>query len=97
MATGTTAPTYISATQRSAACADGEIIPVTRVGSDIIYEVDNRVSMSSVKAGSKVTLHTDALTLTTTTTGGVAEIVSMDGTAAGDTAYVRFTGAAASA
>ena len=40
--------------------------------------------------GSKVTLHTDGLQVTGTTASGVAEVVYMDGTAAGDMCRVRF-------
>jgi len=43
-----------------------------------------------VKPGNKVTIHTDGMQVTATTEGGVAEIVAMDGTAAGDKCRVRF-------
>ena len=42
------------------------------------------------KVGDKVTLHTDGLQVTGTTASGVAEVVYMDGTAAGDMCRVRF-------
>ena len=43
-----------------------------------------------LKLGDKVTLHTDGLQVTATTASGVAEVVGMDGTAAGDRVRVRF-------
>ena len=43
-----------------------------------------------MKLGDKVTLHTDGLQVTATTASGVAEVVGMDGTAAGDRVRVRF-------
>ena len=46
--------------------------------------------MTSVKLGDKVTIYTDGLQVTATTTSGVAEVVGMDGTAAGSTVLVRF-------
>ena len=42
------------------------------------------------KLGDKVTLHTDGLQVTATTTNGVAEGVYMDGTASGSMCRVRF-------
>ena len=45
---------------------------------------------SAVDAGDLVTLSADSMEVTATTTSGVAEVVSMDGTAVGDTVYVRF-------
>lgn len=90
IAAGTTKPTYISHRQEGAALAAGDIIPVIRVQPDMIVETTFAVAADAVKVGSKVTIHTDGMQVTATTEGGVAEIVAMDGTAAGDKCRVRF-------
>jgi len=90
LATGANAPTYISMCEKDSACTAGEIIPVIRVGKDMILETTFAAAATSVKLGSKVTLHTDGLQVTATTTNGVAEIVYMDGTASGSMCRVRF-------
>lgn len=95
IASGTTAPTYVSMIEKEAACTAGEIIPVMRVLPDMVFETTFQAAATSVKLGDKVTLHTDGLQVTAMTTGGVAEVTEMEGTAAGDAVCVRFPGAAA--
>lgn len=90
VASGTTKPSYISMTQRPAAVASGTVIPVIRVGDDMIFETVFSASASSVKLGDKVTIASDGLRVTATTTSGVAEVVGMDGTASGSAVRVRF-------
>lgn len=91
IATGTTAPSYISLFQAKAAVAAGTIIPVMRVGKDIIFRTSNSASLADVNIGAKVTLHASSgMQVTATTTSGVAEIVGKDGNAAGSDVYVRF-------
>lgn len=90
VASGTTAPSYICMCERAEACTAGDIIPVVRVGHDIIWETTAQAAMTSVSLGSKVTLHTDGLQVTATTTGGVAEVVYKDGDTAGSMVRVRF-------
>ena len=91
IATGTTAPTYISMCEATGTLTAGTIIPVIRVNHDIIFETSFSASASSIKLGSKVTLHaSNGLQVTATTTSGVAEVVYMDGTASGDMCRVRF-------
>ncbi len=90
LASGTTAPTYISMCEKDSACTAGDIIPVIRVGKDMIFETTFAAAATSIKPGDKVTLHTDGLQITATTTGGVAEVVYMDGTASGSMCRVRF-------
>lgn len=89
-ATGTTKPTYICVTQRPAAVTAGELIQVTPCTADAVYETAFAVEAASIKLGSKVTIHTDAMSVTATTEGGIAEVVAMDGTAAGSTCRVRY-------
>ena len=91
IATGTTKPTYISLTERSAAVTAGTIIPVIRVLPDQVFETTFSASASGVNDGQKVTLHaSNGLQVTATTSSGVAEIVGREGSASGDKAYVRF-------
>ena len=90
IATGTAKPTYLSHREDAAARAAGDIIPVTRVQPDTVYETTFAVAAADVKVGNKVTIHTDGMQVTATTTNGVAEIVAMEGTAAGDKCWVRF-------
>ena len=91
IATGTTAPSYISMMETDAALTAGTMIPVIRVEPGMIFETSFSASASSVKLGNKVTLHaSNGLQVTATTTDGVAEVVYMDGTASGSMCRVRF-------
>ncbi len=89
-AAGTTMPKYICMQQKETAVTAGELIPVIRADGGIIFETTFSAAASSVKVGSKVTLSTDGLQVTGTTTDGVAEVVEMGGNAAGDMVRVRF-------
>lgn len=89
-ATGANAPTYISMCERESACTAGDLIPVIRVDKGTIYETSFAAAATSIKLGAKVTLHTDGMQVTATTTSGVAEVVYMDGTASGSMCRVRF-------
>lgn len=90
VAGGTTKPTYICMCEKQDTLKSGELIPVVRVTEDTIFETTSSVSMTSVKAGSKVTLSSDGLYVTATTTDGVAEVVSIEDTTAGGKVRVRF-------
>jgi hypothetical protein len=89
-ATGTTAPKYICMQNRNEEATAGELIPVIRAERGIIFEATFSAAASSVKIGSKVTLSSDGMQVTGTTTDGVAEVVEMGGQAAGDMVRVRF-------
>lgn len=100
IATAGTAPTYISMVEKDAACTAGDVIPVIRVSKDMIFETTFSAAATSLNVGDKVTLHaSNGMQITasktenganSSTINGVAEIVSMDGTAIGDTVRVRF-------
>lgn len=90
VATGTTKPSYICMTERSAAVTAGTVIPVIRVSGDIIWETKNTAAFTSIAKGSKVTIASGGLAVTATTTDGVAEVVGYEGTAVGSKIYVRF-------
>ena len=89
IATGTTKPLYILAAERASAVS-GEIVPVFRVDPDMIFETTFSVSASAVSIGQKVTIANGGTSVTATTADGVAEVVYMSGTAAGDMCRVRF-------
>jgi hypothetical protein len=89
-ATGSTKPTYMSMCERKTACTAGELIPVVRVLPDTRFATTFSVAASSVKPGQKVTISSDGMQVTATTSDGVAEIVDMDDTAAGSACRVRF-------
>lgn len=90
IASGTTVPSYVSMVECESALTAGTVIPVIRVLPDMIWETAAQAALTSIKLGDKVTLHTDGLQVTGTTASGVAEVVYMDGTAAGDMCRVRF-------
>lgn len=90
IASGATAPTYISMIEKEEACTAGDIIPVIRVDKRIVFETSFSAAATSIKLGSKVTLGTDGEQVTATTESGVAEIVYMDGTAKDSMCRVRF-------
>ena len=86
----TATPQYICMRQEAAAVAAGTLLPVIKVEPDMVFECTNSASLSSVAIGAKVTLNTDGLQVTATTTSGVATIVDKDGDAAGSRILVRF-------
>lgn len=97
IASGTTAPSYISMREESAAVAAGTVIPVIKVRDHIVFETTFSAAATSIKVGDKVTISSDGLQVTATKTGGVAEIVWMEGTASGSKVRVRFPGVVAAA
>lgn len=73
-----------------AATATNRIIPVARVEANQLYEVPVTAAPTSLVEGSKVTLHTDGMQVTATTTSGVVTVESLNGAAAaGDNIVVR--------
>lgn len=93
VASGTTKPTYICVQKNPAgddAVDAGTVIAVIRVLPDAVYATTWSAAASAVSAGDLVTLSADGTQVTATTTGGVAEVVAMEGTAIDDTVYVRF-------
>jgi len=92
IATGTNKPTYISMVDCASAVTAGDLIPVIRVDHDIIFETEFSATATSINLGDKVTLHaSDGMSVTATTSSGVAEVVYKDGTgASGDMCRVRF-------
>ncbi|MBQ8830845.1 MAG: hypothetical protein IJ017_04555 [Oscillospiraceae bacterium] len=89
-ATGTTAPEYICMERHKEAVADGTYIHVLPVSPGIEFETQASAALTSVKVGDKVTIATDALRITATTTDGVARVLAMEGTEVGATVRVVF-------
>ena len=90
LASGTTKPTYISMREQDTALTAGDLIPVVRVQPDVIFETELSAEGTSLKVGNKVTIATDGLRVTATTSDGIAEIVEILGTEIGDKVRVRF-------
>lgn len=89
--TGTTKPTHICMAERSAAVAAGTLLPCIKVQPDMIFEVKNQANISGVNIGQAVTIHSDGLQITATTSSGVATIVQKTpGTGTGNPTLVRF-------
>lgn len=90
-ASGTTKPTYICMAEYPAAVAAGTLIPVIEVLPDMIFEVKNQASLNGVNVGQAVTIHSDGLQITATTSSGVATIVDkVAGTGTGNPTLVKF-------
>lgn len=90
-ASGTTKPTYICMAEYPAAVAAGTLLPVIEVEKDMIFEVTNSASLASVNVGQAVTINSDGLQVTGTTTSGVATIVEKEaGSGTGNKTLVRF-------
>ena len=87
---GATAKPEFIAMADCAADAAKRLIPVARVEANQLYEVPVTAAPTSLVEGDKVTLHTDGLQVTATTTSGVVTVESLNGAAAaGDIIVVR--------
>ena len=89
VASGANKPEFICVEDHGAAVSAGDLVTVVRVEADTDY-VTTLSAAGALNIGDKVTLASDGLRVTATTTSGVAEIVAMEGTASGDTVVVRF-------
>lgn len=90
IASGTTMPQYICMQTEDEAVEEGTIIAAVRVLPDTIWEAPCSADYSAVSIGSRVTIGTDGLTVTATTTGGNFEVTYIDGTDTGDLIRGRF-------
>lgn len=90
-ASGTTKPTYICMAEYPAAVTAGTLLPVVAVQPDVIWETTNQASLNGVNVGQAVTIHSDGLQVTATTSSGVATIVEKTaGTGTGNKTLVKF-------
>lgn len=87
-ASGTTVPKYFSLVTKT--CVAGDIIPVQKLEHGVDYETTAGAAIADTLIGAKVTIGSDGLSVTATTTDGIAQIVSVSGNAAGDKVVVRF-------
>ena len=90
IATGTTKPEYICMEQHETAVAANTPVSVLPVSPEIIFETQASAAMTSIKPGSKVTIATDGMRVTATTTDGTAKVLSLEGTAIGSNVRVCF-------
>lgn len=86
----TVKPTYIC--MGVSAAADTENIPAVRVNPDMEFGAILQAAGTALNVGDKVTIHTDGVKVTATTTSGVFEITGFAtaAKAAGDEVYGRF-------
>ena len=89
-ATGTTKPRYICMCEKDSAVTSGDLLPVIRVTADISFRTTCSASFADRKIGDKVTLASNGLQVTATTTSGVATVAEIEGTASGSGVVVRF-------
>lgn len=75
-------PEYIAEATVGAA-TPGAFVPVSRVREDVEYETTATATVAATVIGSKVTLHTDGLQVTATTTNGVFYVTGTDGVTGG--------------
>lgn len=88
LAANATAPTHITL---SAAKEEGVKIPCARIEANQVYEAPISEAPTGLNVGDKVTIHSGAVSVTASTEGGIATIVSLEGaTASGDKVTVRF-------
>lgn len=80
--TGAKTPDFIC--QETKTAIAGDLLAVTLVHDQQMLEVPLQAAGTDLKAGSKVTVGTDGLTVTATTTSGVFLIAEILGTAVGD-------------
>lgn len=69
---------------------DAGNVPVVKVHGYLVFATAHSADGAALNVGDAVTLDATGLLVTATTASGVATIVSMEGTAVGDTVTVRF-------
>ncbi|MDR3149662.1 MAG: hypothetical protein LBT88_06610 [Oscillospiraceae bacterium] len=86
--THTDMPPYLSMASRKTE-ADGEEIAVQRIGERHIYATELSAGAPGLAIGDKLEISADGMTAEAEVEGSL-EVVNFDGTAEGDTVYVRF-------
>lgn len=76
LASGIQAPEYVSMRQEEASVSAGDIIPVIKVHPDQIWETE--APSASLTVGVKYTLAADGMSITSTSTSGVATVIAQD-------------------
>ena len=90
IASGSTEPEFLCVEEHASAVTAGDLVTVVRIEKDTDYETVFSAAATGRVIGEKVTIASDGLRVTGTSTNGVAEIVYAEGTASGDTVIVRF-------
>ena len=89
--TGTTKPTHICMAEYPAAVSAGTLLPVIAIQPDMVFECKNSANLNAVNVGQAVTINSDGLQVTATTSSGVATIVDKTpGTGTGNRTLVKF-------
>lgn len=86
----TAVPQFIALKTQTAETTSVTPIPVHRIKEDDVFAVDSMATVAVTLIGNKVTLHTDGLLITATTSSGVAEIGTTDGATTTSKCTVRF-------
>ena len=91
-ATGATKPSHICKREGESANGSytGELIPAVAVDPGITFGTTNSAAFTAVKAGDKVQLSADGLSVSATTTSGVAEVTGFSGTDIGSYVKIKF-------
>lgn len=88
-ASGTDVPEFVCMAEYVAPSSNSKSIPVTEINPGQIWTAPLQASGASLKPGDKVTIHSDGLQITATTTSGVVEIVEIPATAVGSKVLVH--------
>lgn len=88
-ATGTTVPTHVSVTEKVVGTA-GELIGAIRIEDGMTFEIMMTPDVTNLVIGKKHTLNSTGDSITSTTTDGVAEIVSNEAVPDARRVVVRF-------
>jgi hypothetical protein len=75
----TATPEFIAMKTQAAESTSVTLLPVIRVKEDREFETTSTATVASTLIGNKVTLHTDGLSCTATTTSGVFLVTQTDG------------------
>lgn len=75
----TATPEFIAERTQAAEATSAKPIPVTRITEEDEFGTTANATVAPTLIGSKVTLHTDGLVVTATTTSGTFEISATDG------------------
>ena len=86
----TTKPTHIAGRDYAAPATGNKPLPCYEIFEGYELETTLQAAGTSLNIGDKVTLHTDGLQVTATTSSGVAEIVNLIETAVGGRVIVKF-------
>jgi hypothetical protein len=85
----TTRPPYLCMADKT--CAAGDLLPVTRISLDYIYETTLSAAATGAAVGSKLQVAAGGQqALYNSSTAGAFEVVSLDGLAAGDAVRGRW-------